>query len=81
MIVWGQPGDEKPEMTYADLVREDYRITRMKAWSEMVHSHKRFGCPLVPAKDGTFAGACVLHGFDPDGPEMTYEEWMRGVDD
>jgi hypothetical protein len=74
-------GDEKPEGSYADLVREHYRSCMMQMWAEIRWEHVRQGCPLIPKEDGSVAGACILHGRDPDGPEMTFEEWMGSCGD
>lgn len=77
MIMWGREGDEKHVSSYMDLLREDFHVRKMKMWTEINREHALEGCPLIPAEDGSFAGACVLHGYNPNSKPLTYEQWMR----
>ena len=66
--------NDKPVVTYADLMRESHEIEHRKFVAGEYREHRRLGCPALVRRDGT-SRACYFHG--PWGSQ----EPMRGDPD
>lgn len=65
----------KVELSYADFLYDHHRAVLLRQWSEIHQTHERFGCPLDPAEDGSWA-PCVLHGMRKGDGELGRDQFL-----